>query len=190
MGSADELRVVTVMRLAPRKRLMPLLRIVERARRALAGSVRITLGIVGDGPERRRAQAFIREHDLGSSVSLLGRLDHDGIAEVFANADLFIQPSVRESFGLAALEARCAGLPILARAQSGTTQFVRHGVEGLLVDSDRAMGQALMRLARDRQLLERMAEHNRSTEPVDTWTGVLRTVDEAYARAIARVRAQ
>lgn len=189
-GAPDELRLVTVMRLAPRKRVLPLLRIVEQARRSLLGSTRISVSIVGDGPERRRAEAFIREHGLGADVGLLGRLDHEGIGEVFANADLYVQPSVRESFGLAALEARCAGLPVLARRQTGTTQFVRDGIEGLLVDSDADMARALMRLARDRDLLDRMAEHNRSTQPDDTWPAVLAMVDAAYAQAIARHAAQ
>ena len=185
-GAPDELRLATVMRLAPRKRLIPLLRIADQARRALAGSTRVSLSIVGDGPERRRAEAFIRQHGLAADVSLLGRLDQAGIGEVFANADLYVQPSVRESFGLAALEARCAGLPVLARRQTGTTQFIRDGVEGLLVDSDADMARAIMRVARDRTLLERMAEHNRETPPDDTWPAVLTMVDAAYARAIAR----
>ena len=189
-GAPDELRLVTVMRLAPRKRILPLLRIVDQVRRALAGSTRITLSVVGDGPERRRAEGFVRERGLGVDVSLLGRLDHEGIGEVFANADLYVQPSVRESFGLAALEARCAGLPVIARRQSGSTQFIREGVEGLLVGSDADMARALMRVARDRELLERMAEHNRSTPPEGTWPGVLAMVDEAYARAMDRMGAQ
>lgn len=183
-GGPDELRLATVMRLAPRKRALPLLRAVEQARRALGGSTRVSLSIVGDGPERRRAEAFIREHGLAADVSLLGRLDHEGIGEVFANADLYVQPSVRESFGLAALEARCAGLPVIARSQTGTTQFIHDGIEGLIVDSDAQMAQAIMRVARDRDLLERMAAFNRSTPPEDTWPSVLSAVDAAYARAI------
>lgn len=183
-GEPDELRLATVMRLAPRKRVLPLLRVVEQVRRALAGSTRVSLSIVGDGPERRRAEAFIRERGLTADVSLLGRLDHEGIGEVFANADLYVQPSVRESFGLAALEARCAGLPVIARSQTGTTQFIRDGIEGLIVDSDVQMAQAIMRVARDRVLLERMAAFNRDTPPEDTWPGVLAAVEAAYARAV------
>ena len=189
-GAHDELRLATVMRLAPRKRALALLRIVDQVRRGLGSSHRVTLCIVGDGPDRRRAEAFIREHGLASDVSLLGRLDHEGISEVFANADLYVQPSVRESFGLAALEARSAGLPVVARRQTGTTQFIRDGVEGLLVESDAEMARALMRVARDRALLDRMAAHNRSTTPDDTWPGVLAMVDAAYAQAIGRLSAQ
>lgn len=186
VGSPDELRLVTVMRLAPRKRVMPLLRIVDQARRALAGSVRVQLSIVGDGPERGRAERFIRDHGMAGHAILLGRLERAEILEVFANADLYVQPSVRESFGLAALEARSAGLPVLARSQTGTTRFVRHGVEGLLADSDRGMAQAIMRLSRDRALLDRIAEHNQTHPPDDAWPQVLAIVDSAYARAVQR----
>ncbi len=186
LAERDELRLVTVARLAPRKRILPLLAIVDRVRRALGDSVRVHLSIVGDGPDRVRVERFIRRHGLGAHVALLGRLDREGILEAFANADLFVQPSIRESFGLAALEARCAGLPVLARRETGTSQFIHDGAEGLIVDSDRAMAQAIMRLARDRELLDAMRAHNLATPPDDTWPAVLTAVDDAYERAIQR----
>ena len=119
-------------------------------------------------------------------MSFLGRLDRAEILEVFANTDLFLQPSVKESFGLAALEARSAGLPIIARSQTGTTQFVHDGVEGLLADSDAGMAQAIMRVARDRALLDRIAAHNESTPPDDTWPRLLALVLDAYLAAQSR----
>ena len=105
---------------------------------------------------------------------------------MFARSDAYLQPSVRESFGLAALEARSAGLPVVARSQTGTTQFVHEGVEGLLADDDAGLAAALVRLGRDRGLLTRMAEHNRSTAPAEAWPHVLEVVDAAYAHARAR----
>ena len=185
----DELRISTVMRLAPRKRIIPFLKIIDQAQRALQGDPRLRVAVVGDGPERARAERFVRDHGLGSTVSFLGRLDRAEILEVFANTDLFLQPSVKESFGLAALEARSAGLPILARSQTGTTQFVRNGIEGLLADTDAGLAQAIMRLARDRELLGQMAHHNESTLPADTWPRLLTLVHDAYLAAQSRTPA-
>lgn len=185
-GEPEELRISTVMRLAPRKRIIPFLKIIDQAQRALQGTPRLRVAVIGDGPERARAERFVRDHGLESSVSFLGRLDRAEILEVFANTDLFLQPSVKESFGLAALEARSAGLPIIARSQTGTTQFVHDGVEGLLADSDAGMAQAIMRVARDRALLDRIAAHNESTPPDDTWPRLLALVHEAYLAAQSR----
>jgi glycosyltransferase involved in cell wall biosynthesis len=171
------------MRMAPRKRTLPLVRILEQAQGALAGRGRLTATLVGDGPERGRAEKHVRDHGLGDSIRFTGRLDRRGILEVFARSDVYLQPSVRESFGLAALEARSAGLPVVARSQTGTTQFVHEGIEGLLADDDAGLAAALVRLGRDRDLLARMAEHNRSVAPAEAWPHVLEVVDAAYARA-------
>ncbi len=188
-GVPEELRISTVMRLAPRKRIIPFLRVIDQAQRALQGDPRLRVAIVGDGPDRARAERFVRDHGLEATVSFLGRLDRVEILEVFANTDLFLQPSIRESFGLAALEARCAGLPILARSQTGTTQFVRNGIEGVLADTDSGLAQAIMRLARDRALLSRIAHHNESTQPTDIWPRVLGLVHDAYLAAQLRATA-
>lgn len=179
------LSLVTVMRLAPRKRTLPLLRIVQRARQRLGARAHLQLRIVGDGPERSRAQAFVRQHGLEDVVAFAGRLDHGGMREVFAMSDAYVQASVRESFGIAALEARCAGLPVIARSQTGTTQFIRDGQEGLLAGSDDQMASAITRLALDRPLLAGLTEHNRTVAPEQDWPRVLDLVLEAYAGARA-----
>ncbi|MSV53200.1 MAG: glycosyltransferase [Actinobacteria bacterium] len=180
----SELRVVTVMRLAPRKRIIPLLRIISQARR---NDDRIRLTVIGDGPDRSRAEKFARNHGLADVVTFTGRLDGDGIRSVFAVSDVFIQPSVKESFGLAALEARSAGLPVVARAGTGTTQFISDGVEGFITADDAGAAAALVRLARDRDLLDSLSSHNVSTTPSQTWPNVLEQVRIGYAGALERI---
>lgn len=182
-GAPGELRLVSVMRLAPRKRTLPMLRMVQMVHRSLLGSAHLSLTLVGDGPERAVAQRFIEREGLSGVVRLTGRLDRDGIRAQFASSDVFVQPSVRESFGLAALEARCAGLPVIAREQSGTTQFISDGVSGLIVESDGGMVRAILRLARDPELRARLAQHNRTTPPTQTWPTVLADVTAAYRAA-------
>lgn len=186
-GDPGTLRVVTVMRMAPRKRALPLVRILGAAAHALDGGVRLKATLVGDGPERGRAERYVRDRGLGDQVIFTGRLDREAILGVFSACDVYLQPSVRESFGLAALEARSAGLPVVARQQTGTTEFVRDGVEGLLADDDAGLVRALVRLGRDRGLLDRMAQHNRDVAPEQAWPNVLRIVAAAYVRAGADV---
>ena len=182
-----ELRVVTVMRMAPRKRIQPLVRVLEVAVTTLAPRVALKAVLVGDGPERGGAEKWVRSHGLSDAVRFTGRLDHSEILDVFANSDVYVQPSVKESFGLAALEARTAGLPVVARSQTGTTEFVHEGVEGLLAETDGGLVSALVRLGRDRELLDQLALHNRSTPPEQAWPHVLEIVRDAYR--VARERA-
>ncbi len=105
----------------------------------------------------------MREHALDDTITFTGRLDRGGIRDVFARSDVYLQPSVKESFGLAALEARAAGLPVVARTQTGTTQFIHDGVQGLLAADDSGLARALVTLGRDRELLASITAHNRGT---------------------------
>ncbi len=174
----EVVRISSVMRIAPRKRVIPLLRMLETAQRMVGASQTLELTIIGDGPERSRAERFARKHGL--AVRFTGRLDRTGILDVFSRTDIYAQPSIKESFGLAALEARCAGLPLVIHADSGTTQFVTDGIEGLVGADDWAMAGALAQLAYDRSLRERIAEHNRTHEPADSWPNVLKQVIHGY----------
>lgn len=171
------LELVSVMRLAPRKRLLPLLRIVERA----LPNAEVQLTVIGDGPERRRGERVAA--DL--PVIFMGRLDADGVRDRLWSADAFIQASVRESFGIAALEARAAGLPVLARSQAGTASFIVDGVNGLLAAHDADMVRAVVRLANDPSLLTRLTHANTATPPDEDWAHVLAMVDAAYGVATA-----
>jgi len=177
----DALRVVTVMRMAPRKRTQPLVRILASALEQLDGM--LVAHLIGDGPERAGAERLARKLGVLDKIHFLGRLDRSKILEVFAQSDVYIQPSVKESFGIAALEARTTGLPVVARSESGTTQFIHNGVEGRLAPDDEAMAEALVTLGRDPVSLAKLAEHNRTVEPLEAWPRVLDTVASAYASA-------
>ena len=169
------------MRMAPRKRTQPLVRILSSALEQLDGN--LVAQIVGDGPERAGAERLARRLGLSDNVRFLGRLEHSQILDVFAESDVYVQPSVKESFGIAALEARTTGLPVVARTESGTTQFIHDGVEGRLASDDAAMSSVLVTLGRDPVALAKLTEHNRTVAPHEAWPVVLDTVASAYASA-------
>jgi phosphatidylinositol alpha 1,6-mannosyltransferase len=188
-GDPDEVRLLAVMRLAPRKRAMPLVRLAERATRYLPEGRRLRLTIVGSGPVAAQVERYVARHGLAHGryvVDLAGRLTPDQVRATLAASDAFVAPARMESFGIAALEARTAGLPVLAYASTGISSFVRHEVEGLLAADDRAMVDAIARIASDDALRERIAAHNRGTEPDEAWPHVLELVDAAYAEAQVR----
>ena len=116
-------------------------------------------------------------------VDLPGRLTPDEVRATLAASDAFVAPATMESFGIAALEARTAGLPVLAYSSTGIRSFVRDGVEGLLADDDRAMVAAMARIASDDALRRRIADNNASTEPEQSWPHVLETAERLYVEA-------
>jgi glycosyltransferase involved in cell wall biosynthesis len=179
--AGEPVQLVSTMRVARRKRPLPLLRMMRALRRTVDVPVRLT--VVGDGPLRPRLEARRDATGLGAMVSVTGRLDPGEVVRVLAASDVYVAPAVRESFGLAVLEARSVGLPIVGHAASGVTEFVRDGVEGLLGDSDADLVSRLARLVTDDALRHRIAEHNRVVRAPLTWSRTLHLHDQAYALA-------
>ncbi len=180
-GPAVEL--VAVMRLTRRKRGRELLHAFARAR--AISRVPLRLSIVGDGYERGRLEALARRLGLGESVSVMGFRPRSEVRDLLARSDVFVLPSVQESFGIAALEARCAGLPVVTFARSGARQFLEHGRSALLVDDDAALTAALVRLAEDGALRRRLRGHNRAAPNPYPWSTVLDAHEEAYRDALS-----
>jgi glycosyltransferase involved in cell wall biosynthesis len=76
--------------------------------------------MVGDGPQRDEAERMCREMGLTKDVQFFGKsLD---FSHLLAISDIFILPSEKESFGLAALEAMAAGLPIISSDTGGLSE--------------------------------------------------------------------
>jgi glycosyltransferase involved in cell wall biosynthesis len=180
-----DVRVVSAMRLASRKRPLALLRIMAQVRALVPADVGIHLEIFGDGPDLRRLQRFIAAHEMGSWVRLAGRVTRDELQGRYAASDIFVAPAPLESFGIAALEARTAGLPVVGRRGSGVQEFVKDGVNGFLASDDEAMAASLASLVADHGLLESMKAYNLGTPPGQSWDRILDGAEAEYRRAIA-----
>jgi len=86
--------------------------------------------MIGDGPERAKAEALCTEFDIESDVRFLGKLE--AVEEVLSVADLFILPSEKESFGLAALEAMACEVPLISSNVGGLPELNTQGITGFL----------------------------------------------------------
>ena len=175
--------VVTVMRLASRKRPRALLKAFRQALDHAPAGVRLHLVMVGDGPLRPKLERDIARLGLAEHVELRGAQRRDQIRQLYRRADVYIAPAVLESFGIAALEARSAGLPVIARMQTGIADFIRHGEHGLLATDDTELAVALVQLARDPQQRATMSATSRATAPEWGWGEVLLRCDLAYKLA-------
>ncbi|GAB3227916.1 N-acetyl-alpha-D-glucosaminyl L-malate synthase BshA [Hymenobacter seoulensis] len=87
--------------------------------------------LVGDGPDRPRIEKICRDLGLLSNdVRFLGKLE--AVEEVLSVADLFLMPSEKESFGLAALEAMACEVPVISTNAGGIPELNEHGITGMV----------------------------------------------------------
>lgn len=183
--SPDRVVVATVGRLAVRKRPGPLLRMLREARSRLPENVHLEALLVGDGPLRRPLERYIATAGMGGWVSLRGRATHAELRDLYSGVDFYIAPATLESFGIAALEARCAGLPVVAHSRSGVSEFITDGQDGLLSGGDLDMVDSIVRLAGSPELREGMRAHACSTAAPVSWPGILDATGLLYERARA-----
>lgn len=86
--------------------------------------------MIGDGPERARAETCCRQMGIHDDVRFLGKLE--AVEEVLSVADLFLMPSEKESFGLAALEAMACEVPVISSNSGGLPELNVQGETGFL----------------------------------------------------------
>ena len=182
------LTVVSVGRLTRRKRVVPLVEVLARVRELVPAEQALRAVVVGSGPQTAAVRRAARRRGVGDWVELTGQLSHAAIRDLLAESDVFLAPARSESFGLAALQARCAGLPVVAMACGGVGEFVRDGVEGRLVADDAEMAEATAAILGEPQTLQRLQQHNRTVTPTMAWGRVVAQNLAAYATAGADVR--
>ncbi|MFT5916194.1 MAG: N-acetyl-alpha-D-glucosaminyl L-malate synthase BshA [Flammeovirgaceae bacterium] len=88
--------------------------------------------LVGDGPERRRIETRCQELGIFEDVRFLGKME--AIEEVLSISDLFLMPSEKESFGLAALEAMACEVPVVSSNAGGLPELNQQGITGFMND--------------------------------------------------------
>ncbi|WP_299702877.1 N-acetyl-alpha-D-glucosaminyl L-malate synthase BshA [uncultured Pontibacter sp.] len=86
--------------------------------------------LVGDGPDRPKMEKLCRDLKICNDVRFLGKLE--AVEEVLSIADLFLMPSEKESFGLAALEAMACEVPVISTNAGGIPELNTHGVTGFV----------------------------------------------------------
>ncbi|MDX5347932.1 MAG: N-acetyl-alpha-D-glucosaminyl L-malate synthase BshA, partial [Hymenobacteraceae bacterium] len=106
------------------KRVEDVVRIFDKVRQKIPAK----LLLVGDGPDRPRIEKLCRELNTCHDVRFLGKLE--AVEEVLSVADLFLMPSEKESFGLAALEAMACEVPVISSNTGGIPELNINGVTG------------------------------------------------------------
>ena len=155
----------------------------------------VRLVIVGDGPERARIEARVRDRGLDGRVAVRGQVSDAELQAAYAAADVFVLPAVidrrgdTEGLGVVLLEAMSHRVPVIASAIGGITDIVEDGVSGLLVPpgDGTALAAALERLARAPDLSVSLGDAGyRRLHERFSWDAITRRWLEVYAAAARR----
>jgi phosphatidylinositol alpha-1,6-mannosyltransferase len=171
--SDDELVVVTVARLEPRKNIQ---RVIEALNTLREEGIPIRYLCVGDGVERSALRQFVEANRLQQWVTFVDRVTEEQKRLLFCSADLHVMASVQhgemfEGFGIVFLEAAAAGLASVSGNTGGQREAVHHGLTGLNVDGEDtdALVQGCRRLLTDRIQRHAMAEAGRLWAAANDW---------------------
>lgn len=128
LAQDDEKIIVHVSNFRPLKRIIDVLKIFEKINQKINSK----LIMVGDGPDKKKAKEFLRKNNLKNKVIFLGKTNE--VDEILCSSDLFLLPSEKESFGLAALEAMALKVPVISTNTGGLKDLNINGNSGYTSD--------------------------------------------------------
>lgn len=132
-------------------------------------------------------RSFARTLGLEDRVVLVGRVDRASLLEEFRRADVFVLPSLFDSFPIAILEAMAAALPVVATRVGGVPDVVEDGQSGLLVPpgDPAALAEGLRLLAREPGTRGAMGQRGQERARSFSWDDILTRIEGVYHEAIA-----
>ncbi len=157
---------------------------------AILKEVPSRLILLGDGPEREKAEQHAKTLGILDKVTFLGKTNE--IERILCMSDLFLLPSETESFGLAALEAMAAKVPVISTNTGGLPEVNIHGETGFMsnVGDVADMARNSLRILKDEALLEQMKEAAYARAQTFSIQNILPRYEELYERALAEVLAE
>ncbi|MCD4784523.1 MAG: N-acetyl-alpha-D-glucosaminyl L-malate synthase BshA [Candidatus Eremiobacteraeota bacterium] len=150
----------------PVKKILNTIRVFEKIQREIPA----VLLMVGDGIQRYEAGQLVGEMNLQNRVKFLGKIE--SVEHILPIADLFIINSVKESFGLAVLEAAACGVPAVVTDIGGLPEVVINGETGFVTPAEdtSAMAKMAVEILKNNELYNKMKinARKRAVEKFDT----------------------
>lgn len=162
------------------KRIPDIIKIFDKIQQQIPAR----LMMVGDGPEKQKAERLCRQLGITDKVIFFGNSNE--IDKILSYSDLFLLPSETESFGLAALEAMALGVPVISSNSGGLPEVNFDGVSGYLSDVGNIteMAQNALSILRDDAVLAQFKSNALATARKFDIHNILPLYEELYQKAI------
>ena len=183
MAEKGEYIITHISNLRPVKRIMDVIEIFYRIQK----EVPAILIMVGEGPEKEASEQLCVKLGIQEKVRFLGNSSE--INKILCFSDLFLLPSEKESFGLAALEAMASGVPVISSNTGGLPEVNENGVSGFLSDVgnvDEMAKNAISILQTPEQLTKFKHQAKETARKFDT-KNIVPMYEEVYEKAVAYV---
>lgn len=183
LAESDEKIITHVSNLRKVKRVRDVVMIFYEVQKKLKSK----LIMVGQGPEREMAEELV--HDLGLEEKVLFLGESHEIDKVLSYSDLFLLPSEKESFGLAALEAMVNGVPVISTNTGGLPEVNKHGYSGYLSDVGEVeeMAANAVAILENEETLKEFKENARKQSFIFDIYSVVPLYEDLYQKALDSV---
>lgn len=179
-SSGGKVRILCVSRLIERKGIDYLIRSAPSLRNRFGDAFEIC--IVGEGNVKQELKQLALELEVEDSVNFMGYIEHDNLPPVCASSDIFVLPSMSETFCNARLEAMACGLPIITTDTGGTKELINGN--GIVIPSQdsNAISEAISELIEDPMSRRRMGEVSAELAATFGWAAVTEQYLRIYER--------
>src|SRR5690606_5129100 len=144
--------------------------------------------IVGEGPEWENANNLIHQLGISEKVKALGKIND--LYNVLCSSDLFLLPSEKESFGLAALEAMAARVPVISSDVGGIAEVNRDGETGVVVPMGdvKSMAEESIQLLKNDSLLMQFKDNAKKQAERFDKKNILPMYGDLYLSVLEKVK--
>lgn len=179
----------------PRKNTLTALRAFNIARSHFKAKGERLVWIIGGGETlfdyRTYREEFFAEVEragfkLGEDIIVLGNIADDTIPALYAAGDVFVFPSVKEGWGLVALEAMASGLPVAASEIEPMTEYLKDGENAFLfepLDYD-TLAEGIISIIEKTELRQRLIENGKKTAESYSWRNTALKHEEFYSKIL------
>ena len=145
------------------------------------------LFIVGYGEQKMPLKRYVKKLGIDSSVRFLENVSKEKLYSLYHEAEVYVQPSLYEPFGITILEAMSMRKPVVATSVGGIREIITNGVDGLLVETKNSLqlARAITRVFSDSSLRKKLGSNARKRVERDfTWEAIAKKYIELYSNLL------
>ena len=183
MEEPEERIITHVSNLRTVKRVADVIEVFDRIQKEIPAK----LLMVGEGPEKEACEELCIEKGIKNKVVFLGNSSEVG--KILCFSDLFLLPSEKESFGLAALEAMASGVPVISSNAGGLPEVNKNGVSGYLSDVGNVdeMAKNAVSILSSEETLAKFKKQARETAKTFDTKNIVPLYEAVYEQAVKMI---